>query len=54
VADQLAQYLGPVANILVRREAKQSKNITELYQALAAHIPVEQEKERFLRTLPSA
>jgi class 3 adenylate cyclase len=53
MADRLAQYLGPVANLLVRREAKKAKHLTELYHALATHIPVEQEKADFLGDLAS-
>jgi class 3 adenylate cyclase len=51
VADRLAQYLGPVATILVRREAKTAKDVQELYHALATHIPVDQERKRFLHDL---
>jgi class 3 adenylate cyclase len=51
VADRLAQYLGPVATILVRREAKKAKDVQDLYLALAAHIPVHQERKRFLHDL---
>jgi len=51
VADRLAQDLGPVATILVRREAKKAKDVQEFYHALAAHIPVDQEKKRFLHDL---
>jgi class 3 adenylate cyclase len=51
VADRLVQYLGPVATILVRREAKKAKDVQELYHALAAHISVDQERKRFLHDL---
>lgn len=53
LAGRLAQYLGPVAHLLIRREAKKANNLTELYHALATHIPVEQEKADFLRNLAS-
>jgi class 3 adenylate cyclase len=51
VAERLAQYLGPVAPLLVRREAKTATDVQELYHALAAHIPVDQERKRFLHDL---
>jgi hypothetical protein len=48
---RLAAYLGPLAKILVKREAQRAGSVRELYLALAAHIDSEQEKRRFLASL---
>jgi hypothetical protein len=45
----LAQYLGPVAKVLVQREAKRAQDTTELYSLLAEHLSVDSEKQGFLR-----
>jgi CRP-like cAMP-binding protein len=51
VAEHLVTYLGPIAKILVRREANKASTLAELYQSLASHIPIEQEKAIFLRDI---
>lgn len=48
-AEHLTKYLGPIAKILVRKEANKASTLPELYQSLADHIPIEQEKAIFLR-----
>jgi hypothetical protein len=48
---RMAQYLGPVATILGRREASKAKNVQDLYHSLAAHIAIDQERKRFLQGL---
>ncbi len=45
---QLAQYIGPLARVLVARSAKQAHSREELYDALGATIPDETERRRFL------
>jgi class 3 adenylate cyclase len=45
----LAQYLGPVAKVLVQREAKRAQDTTELYSLLAEHLSADGEKQRFMR-----
>ena len=52
-AEHLTKYLGPIAKILVRKEAKKARTLPELYQYLADHIPIEQEKAIFLRDVMS-
>lgn len=46
---QLAQYVGPLAKILVQRAAQQATSRDALYRSLAEHISTAQEKSRFLR-----
>lgn len=50
VADSLAQYIGPVAKILVNRAASQTTDLQALCQALAAQLSTEQERDSFLRS----
>ena len=50
VEDSLAQYIGPVAKILVARAASQTKDLHELCQALAAQLSTEQERKSFLQS----
>jgi hypothetical protein len=52
-AEHLTKYLGPIAKILVRKEANKARTLPELYQNLADHIPIEQEKAIFLRDFMS-
>jgi serine/threonine-protein kinase len=44
----LAPYLGPIAKVLVSRAARRTQTVTELHQALAAEIPSEDDRRRFL------
>jgi hypothetical protein len=48
----LAHYLGPIATLLVRREAPNAPDLGALYQRLARHIADEQERQQFLETAP--
>jgi hypothetical protein len=52
-AEHLTKYLGPIAKILVRKEANKARTLPELYQYLANHIPIEKEKAIFLRDVMS-
>jgi len=53
-AEHLTKYCGPIAKILVRKEANKARTLPELYQNLADHIPIEQEKAIFLRDVMSS
>jgi serine/threonine protein phosphatase PrpC len=48
VEDSLAEYIGPVAKILVGRAAHHTKDLHTLCQALATHLSTEQERKSFL------
>src|SRR5262249_41803861 len=48
---ELARYVGPVAKVLVRRAARQHKNIPALVAALAVSIDVAKEREAFARAV---
>ena len=48
VEDSLAEYIGPVAKILVGRAAHHTKDLHKLCQALAAQLSTEQERKSFL------
>jgi eukaryotic-like serine/threonine-protein kinase len=45
---ELAQIVGPIAKILVRRTAQQTSTLEALRQRVAAHIPDVQKRETFL------
>jgi TIR domain-containing protein len=45
----LLPYVGPVAKILVRRAAAKAGTTADLYTELAAAIPMESERQKFLR-----
>ena len=49
VETNLARYIGPIAKILIKRELEKHETLSEFYRALAAHIPNERDRERFLR-----
>jgi serine/threonine protein kinase len=49
---KLATVLGPIASILVDKTARKVRSVRELYDALAAQIPNETERQKFLRSLP--
>jgi eukaryotic-like serine/threonine-protein kinase len=48
----LAVYIGPMAKILVTRAAKTATSLQDLYQKLAAEIPTDADRQRFLRSQP--
>lgn len=52
VRKELAQYIGPMARILVDRALKKSLNLQQLYDALAVEIPGAEQRELFLRRRP--
>lgn len=49
--EHLASYLGPVAKLLVSREASRTRDVRALCQALAAQLATEQERTAFLRSV---
>lgn len=48
---QLAQHVGPLAKVLIKRAANDSGNVKELYRKLAEHIDSEAERVSFLKNL---
>jgi serine/threonine-protein kinase len=50
---ELTRYLGPIARVLVRREAAKVRSATELWQLLSRYIDREDERSDFLRRLRS-
>jgi eukaryotic-like serine/threonine-protein kinase len=47
---QLAEYVGPMAKVLVSRAARTARTPEELYRALAAEISAPSDREKFLRS----
>ena len=45
---ELAQYVGPIARILVDRAAKKAVSLQQLYEMLAAEIPKSEDRQSFL------
>lgn len=50
---ELALYIGPVAKVLVSRAAQQTSGTEELYSTLAAMIPEEDQRGKFLAKAPA-
>ncbi len=50
---ELAQFLGPIANVMVKRAAKQCKSIPELCSVLSREIVSDSDRARFLRSARS-
>ena len=46
---ELAKYIGPIANVLVKRAAKQCNSVAELSAMLARDVPSEADRANFLR-----
>ncbi len=51
---ELTQYIGPIARVLVRRRAAEAASLDELCRSLARNIPEPREQERFLRRASGA
>jgi DNA-directed RNA polymerase subunit RPC12/RpoP len=49
----LANFLGPIASIMVQRAAAKAKTGSELYHRLAASIPDAKDREKFLQSAPA-
>ncbi len=54
LSQALAPYLGPIADVLVKRTAGRARGLEELQQTLAAEIPSEADRRRFLSAVRSA
>jgi serine/threonine protein kinase len=54
VSKELATYIGPIAHILVRRAAPESRSLNDLYQTLAQEISSASKREQFLAGMPPA
>jgi serine/threonine-protein kinase len=50
----LASFIGPIAHILVRRAAAESRTLSDLYQTLAQEISSASKREQFLGSMPRA
>ena len=50
---RLAQYIGPLAGLLVKRAAVESVDLADLYARLAEHVKSPVDKERFLAAAPA-
>lgn len=44
---ELADYIGPLANLIVNRAAKKAQSLDELYDILAAEIPSDDDRKKF-------
>ncbi len=49
---ELATYVGPIAHILVRRAAAESRTLSDLYHTLAQEIGSASKREQFLGSMP--
>ena len=54
VERNFARYVGPVARVLVRKAATQAQDVGELYSLLASNIGDNDERARFVATMPGA
>ena len=54
IAKNLAQYVGPLAKIMVSRGAKKTNTVDELYRLLAAEIPSAKDRDKFLSSQRSS
>jgi serine/threonine-protein kinase len=52
VSKELATYIGPIAQILVRRAASENRTLNDLYHALAQEISSAANREHFLAGMP--
>jgi hypothetical protein len=56
IEDDLTGYIGPIAPVILRRLLSKSASLADFFRDLAAHIPNEQDRAKFLisRQLPKA
>lgn len=54
VEKSLTSYLGPVAKMLVKKQANKSDSIAQLLDSLVKHIPSESERQQFIHRLESS
>ena len=53
VEQQLAQYIGPLAAVLVEKASKDACDLSELCQRLAGSLPNDADREKFLKSVNS-
>jgi serine/threonine-protein kinase len=53
IKQALAVHVGPIAGVMVTRASRTSRSRAELYEKLASEIPSEQNRKKFLQSLPS-
>lgn len=49
ISNTLADYIGPMASIIVKRQAKKNNNINDLVQSVADEIPHDDDRQLFIR-----
>jgi serine/threonine protein kinase len=54
ISKELASFIGPIAHILVRRAALESRSLSDLYQTLAQEISSVSKREQFLGSMSRA
>lgn len=54
IEQELMLYLGPIARILVQKQAGRTASAIELYQQLASHIPNPEERSTFLKNMATS
>lgn len=52
VKRELANYIGPLAKIIVSRAAKKARSVDELYNMVAVEISAESDRRKFMATFP--
>jgi hypothetical protein len=52
VATRLAEFIGPIAHIIVERTAARCSSVDELYSAVALEIESSQDRAKFLASRP--
>lgn len=50
VTQQLAEFIGPMASILVKKAANKTDSINSLYQLLSSHLDSDRDRAKFLNT----
>jgi hypothetical protein len=53
VSDLLAGYIGPISEVIVKRAAKRSGSLEDLYELAAREIETEADRVKFLRSCHS-
>ncbi|NOR69454.1 MAG: hypothetical protein GQ532_07130, partial [Methylomarinum sp.] len=54
VEKSLTKYLGPIATVLVKKQAKKNTTMDQLLSSLSSHIPSTKEREDFMLSLESS
>jgi hypothetical protein len=53
VTRELAAYIGPISEVVVKRAARRSASVKDLYGRVAREIEAEDDRAKFLRSCPS-